>query len=538
MPANVYDYIIVGAGSAGCVLANRLSADASVRVLLIEAGGNDLHPYIRVPIGLGMLLKHQLFDWRFETEPMTALGGRSIPAPRGKVLGGSSSINVMAWTRGHANDYDRWARNGATGWSYRDLLPYFKRSESWSGPANPLRGTDGPIGVEFARTTDTLFDGWLEAAESAGYPITPDYNADQAVGFGRSQYSIRDGRRSSTSRAYLRPVRGRPNLTVCANALAERLHVAGNRAVGVIYAHNGARITAEAQREVLVCGGAFNSPHFLMLSGVGPADHLRSLDIPVVADAPVGKNLSDHIAVDMYWARRQRGTFHRTMRYDIAATSMARAYLAGSGPATIVPGGLHAFIKSRPELDVPDIEFMFRGAPVTAGPWFPGVRAPYADGYGITPALLHPKSRGEVRLRSADPRAPMIIDYNFLSDPSDRVLLREALRRGRDVAYRPALDAYRGAGIGIDTRELSDDDCDAMIRSGLHTVSHPAGTCRMGSDAAAVVDTDLRLRGVENVRVIDASVLPDLPSAHINACTIAIAERAADLLRGVQPAAA
>lgn len=527
-----YDYVIVGGGSAGCVLASRLTEDPSVRVLLLEAGGSDIHPYIQVPIGFGMLAKHKLFDWGIETETMPALGGKSLHAPRGKVLGGSSSINVMAFTRGHPHDYDRWDRNGATGWSFRNALPYFKRSETWNGPPSELRGTSGPIGVEFARTTDPLFDGWLEAAASAGYPITPDYNAEHPEGFSRSQYSIRDGRRSSTSRAYLRPVMGRRNLTVRTNALAERVLFAGNRATGVAYRRAGERIVAHAEREVLVCGGAFHSPQVLMLSGIGPADHLRAHDIPVIADLPVGKNLQDHVMVDMYWQRREPGRFHASMRYDIAASNMARAYLAGNGEGTIVPGGMHAFIKSKPELDVPDIEFLFRGAPVTAGTWFPGIKAPYTDGYGIAAAVLHPESRGEVRLRSADPRALMIVDYNFLTVQKDVDTLRDGVRRAREVGYQPAMDRFRGTGAGWDTRVLSEAELDDMIRAGLKTVSHPAGTCRMGSGERAVVDPELRVRGVDGLRVIDGSALPDLPGAHINAAVIMLAERASDMLRG------
>jgi 4-pyridoxate dehydrogenase len=531
-----YDYVIVGGGSAGCVLANRLTEDPAVNVLLLEAGGGDRHPYIQVPIGFGMLSKHKLFDWGIETEALAVAGGRSLHAPRGKVLGGSSSTNVMAFTRGHPHDYDRWHREGATGWSFRDTLPYFKRSETWNGPPSELRGTSGPIGVEFARTTDPLFDGWLEAAQSAGYPITPDYNGERPEGFSRSQYSIRDGRRSSTSRAYLRPALRRPNLSVRTGALAQRIVFSNGRATAVAYTHNGKHLMSEAQREVLVCGGAFHSPQLLMLSGIGPADHLRTHDLPVLADLPVGKNLQDHVQVAMYWQRREPSAFRASMRYDIAARNMARAYIAGTGEGTIVPGGMQAFLKSAPELDVPDIEFLFRGAPPAAGTWFPGIKAPYADGFGIAAAVLHPQSRGEVRLRSADPRALMVVDYNFLSAQADLYTLRDGVRRAREVAYQPAMDRFRGAGVGHDTRLLSDADLDALIRTGLHTVSHPAGTCRMGSDERAVVDPELRVRGVEGLRVIDASVLPDLPGAHINAAVIMLAERASDLLRGRRPA--
>ena len=533
---NGYDYIIVGAGTAGCTLANRLTEDGNANVLLLEAGGTDWHPYISIPLGMGRMHDSAMFDWGYETEPEPNLNGRKIEAMRGKVLGGSSSINVMAYTRGNRGDYDRWAQKGALGWSYADVLPYFRRAESWENGDNTYRGSEGMVGTQFAKTPDPIFDAWLEAAKASGYPLTEDYNGKQQEGFGRGQYTIRDGRRSSSARAYLRPAKKRPNLTVETGAHATRVLMNGTRATGVEYTLNSGDLKrADAASEVIVSSGTFNSPQLLMLSGIGPAEHLRAMDIACVADLPVGKNLQDHIGSYMTYSRKSPGVFHGEMRFDRMALSMFLAYFHGTGPATVVPGGLHAFIKTRPELSVPDIEFMFRGTSHHPHLWFPGIYAPFKDGFGIRPTLLHPDSRGDLLLRSADPRDPPRIRYNFLTAPNDLPTLVKGFKLARELADHAALDPYREAELGPGEAVKTDVEIEAWLRKTLITAHHPAGTCAMGTTPSAVLDPEMRVRGVQGLRVVDASAMPDLVSAHINACVFMMAEKASDMIRARAP---
>jgi len=531
-----YDYVIVGAGSAGCVLAYRLTADPSVRVLLLEAGGRDTHPLIHIPIGLGKIWEHRMFDWGYDTEPEPRLDNRRIEAMRGKVLGGSSSINVMAYVRGHRGDYDRWSQQGCHGWSYAETLPYFKRCESWEKGENTWRGGSGPLSVIDSRNQDPLFDGWLDAARETDWPFTEDYNGKDQEGFGRSQWTIRNGRRCSAAVAFLRPAMRRPNLTVETNALVTRVLLEGTRATGVEYARHSRVRQASVTREVLLAGGVFNSPQLLMLSGIGEADHLRAAGIEPRVNLPgVGRNLQDHLSVDVHHARLAPGPFHAEMRLDRTAANMVRAYLFGTGPGTVLPGRLHAFLKTRRELPVPDLQFLFRGAPAGAQPWFPGLRRAYEDSFGLRPVMLHPESRGVVRLRSADPSAPVRIIQNFLATDKDIRTIRDGVKLARDLAYRKGLDRFRGreTAPGPDCR--TDAEIDAFVRRTAITAHHPCATCAMGRGENAVLDPELRVRGVEGLRVADASAMPELVSGNINACVLMIAEKAADLVLGKPP---
>ncbi len=534
--AESYDYIVVGAGSAGCVLAGRLSEDEDVRVLLLEAGPSDRDPLISIPIGIGKMHAERLHDWGYDSEPEAGLDGREMEALRGKVIGGSSSINVMAYVRGHRGDYDRWAQKGCAGWSYADVLPYFKRCESWEEGGDRWRGAEGPLGVVRSKSRDPLFDAWMEAGEESGFGVTPDYNGERQEGFGRSQWTIRDGRRCSAAVAWLRPAMRRPNLTVRTGALATRVALEGVRARGVAWLQGGRQRIAYAEREILLSGGAFNSPQLLMLSGIGPAGHLREMGIEVALDlAGVGRNLQDHLAVQLMNARNGNGHFRGELRLDRLAVNLARAWAFGSGPATWLPNGMHGFVRTRPELAVPDIQFLTRGAGLDARPWLPGIRPAPPDQYGMRPVVLHPESTGEVRLRAADPAAPIRIRPGFLARRADLDTLRAGVRAAREVFAQPALARFHKAETEPGPAVRTDAEIDAWIRATAITAHHPSCTCRMGIDEGAVLDPELRVRGAEGLRVVDASAMPDLVSGNINACVLMMAEKAADMIRGRPP---
>jgi 4-pyridoxate dehydrogenase len=536
--ADEFDYIIVGAGSAGCVLAYRLSADPNNRVLVLEAGGPDTDPMIHIPLGLGRMHDKRAHDWGYDAEPEPHLNNREIEAMRGKVVGGSSSINVMAYVRGHRGDYDRWAQKGATGWSYADVLPYFRRMENWEEGGDTWRGDDGPLHTQRARSQDPLWDAWIEAGNAMGFGFTEDYNGEKQEGLGRSQSTIHLGKRDSAARAFLRPALRRRNVELRTNVYATRVVMDGTRATGIEYMRLGRPTVVRAAREVILSGGVFNSPQLLMLSGIGPADHLRDVGIEPVVDSPwVGKNLQDHLAVHVTAKRKKPGPFLKEMRFDRMAVSMIRAQLFGTGPGTVLPGGLHGFVKTRPELATTDIQFLFRGAATNAHLWFPGIRPAYKDGFGVRPVLLHPESRGEVLLRSADPFDKVRIIQNFLDAPSDLETLKTGVKLARDMLHQPAMDPYREVEATPGPGATSDADIEAWIRRTAITAHHPSCTTPMGTDERAVLDTECRVRGAENLRVVDASSMPDLVSGNINAAVLVIAEKVSDHILGNTPLA-
>ncbi len=531
-----YDYIIVGAGSAGCVLAGRLSEDPSVNVLILEAGGSDKDPLIQIPLGMGKMHQHRMHDWGFDAEAEESVNGRKIEAMRGKVIGGSSSINVMAYVRGHRGDYDRWAQKGATGWSYEEILPYMRRCEDWEGEENKYRGKGGPIRTQWAKNDDPLLEDWKQACVDAGYKLTEDYNGGDTEGVGVSQSTQRGGERCSAAVAYLHPAKSRHNLKIEKNAYATKILMDGNKAIGIEYFKNGKLIKANADREVLISGGVFGSPQLLMLSGIGPADHLKDVGIePVIDLKGVGKNLQDHMACLVHYTRPNAGKFRELMRFDRMAIAMLRAYFFKNGPATVLPGGLHGFIKTRSELAVPNMQLMFRGAAPHAHLWFPGIKKAYTDGFGMRPVLLHPESRGEVLLRSSNAKDKPRIIQNFFSSPNDIAVLREGVRRIRDIISQPALDHWRGVEVAPGQDIQTDEQIDHWIRQTTVTAHHPSCTCQMGTNEDAVLDPELRVRGVEGLRVVDAAAMPDLVSGNINAAVLMIAEKASDMIKGVDP---
>ncbi|MHC2437191.1 choline dehydrogenase [Bradyrhizobium sp. USDA 4451] len=530
------DYVIVGAGSAGCVLANRLSASPDSKVVLLEAGGRDTNPFIHMPAGYLALMKSGSVDWHYHTDPQPHLNDRILFWPRGKVLGGSSAINGMVYIRGHVSDYDMWAQLGNRGWSAADCLPYFIRSEGREAGADAYHGGDGPLLTSrMKEITHPLTRAWFEAGKQAGFPATDDFNAADQEGFGPVDSTIGDNRRASAARCYLHPVMSRPNLQVITKALASRVLVEGGRAVGVEYIRNGQLHALRAEREVILSGGAINSPQLLQLSGIGDGDHLQSLGIKVVHELKgVGQNLQDHLACGVKQRCTQPISFLKHTKPLGATKAFIQYVLTRTGPATSHGLEAMAFLKSQPDLVAPDLQYFF-------------VLLMYSDhGRQITNEhgfmayfnIARPESRGTIKIRSADPRQHPSIQPNYLEAQKDRANMRDGIRIGRDIIAQKAFDPYRGEEYAPGPRANSDADVDAYVRQTAETIYHPVGTCKMGSDPLAVVDDRLRVHGIEGLRVIDASIMPRLVSGNTNAPTIMIAEKAADFILGRQPLAA
>ena len=489
------DYIVVGAGSAGCVLTHRLSENGDNRVLTLEAGDRDKSFMIHMPLGVGQVWHDPKFNWSYESEPEPHADNRRLFHPRGKVLGGSSSINMMAYVRGNHGDYDRWRQKGMAGWSFDDVLPYFKRAEAFQDGDDPYHGSDGPWKIRTTDVQDPIFDSFFDAIEQAGYNKVSDYNGASQEGFARLQVNAVNGRRQSAAVAYLRPAMQRPNVDVQVRAHVNRVVIESGRAVGIEYMQDGKTHSVRAEKEVILAGGAINSPQVLMLSGIGPGGHLSEMGIDVVHDLPgVGEDLQDHPAIGLEYTYQGNSQFHRDLRLDRLTFHVARVKLFGTGMAASPPSSLTGYVKSRPDLEIPDIQMFFRPMSMSARQWFPGIMPGAEQTYAFRACHLRPESRGKVWLRSGDPQDPVRILNNFLSTEEDRRVLRESFRIMRRIGMQPAFDGTRGEEFapGAGVSEDDDDAIDAYIRETLSTVFHPTSTCRMGIDDRAVVDGDLK----------------------------------------------
>ena len=529
--ADSFDYVIVGAGSAGCVLANRLSADGTHTVALLEYGGSDRSIFIRMPTALAIPMNRAEYNWYYHTEPEAGLGGRRMHTPRGKVLGGSSSINGLVYIRGNPLDFERWQELGADGWGYRDVLPYFRRAERREEGGDRYRGDAGPLATRYGTVANPLHAAWLAAAAQAGYPLSSDVNGFQQEGFGRMDMTVDAGVRASAAHAYLRPALKRPNLSVTTRALATRVEFEGRRAVGVRYRQGGEERLLRARREVILCGGSINSPQLLKLSGVGPGSELQTHDIPVVHDLPgVGENLQDHLEFYFQVACLEPITLYSAMNPMAKLWIGMRWLVFKDGLGATNHFETCGFIRSRAGIRYPDIQYHFLPMAVS----YDGSSLAREHGFQAHVGPMRSKSRGWVRLASKDPAAKPRIQFNYLSHPDDLPEMRACVRLTRELFAQPAFDRYRGRELQPGADVTSDADIDAFIRSKVESAYHPSCSCRMGraGDPLAVVDSAARVFGVEALRVVDSSIMPTITNGNLNAPTIMLAEKAADHILG------